>query len=709
MTTLSQIQLRDARDRVIDLLGFGQTYPLRDLLPSQDLQLKVTFDTPARIPIENSQKGVLYQLRFKGEPVEERDDGTGAMIQAEGNGATILLDTPPIVEDITYQIYASKVISGRGAYLHQKATVKVGLELTLLAWIRNAPHLEPHAGTPTDAMPRICDYAAQIEVEVEKSQEGVDYQLVYRQTVENGQDLEEVVISDVDVRGDLHNIILATQPVHEDVDIRIRATKTFDPSMTVDVQTELLDIVLPLKVRANPALPVSVEPSPIIGFAESPTIKIEDTQQSVRYKLYIHTVADQEFIHGPPQGRRVVRVPVEGELDVQIRTPARGQLWTEPEGYIALDDQPGSGSEIRFTLPALKDDSLLIVQAAKAHETGMDSAAGTIASAIQLEQAVAILVRPVPEPPLRVKVWIEAARTSGEMEIAGGQPGVFYFFRLAGEDGADLGVPAYFHKRDEHDDRVNQGLGQLPMEVDFVVARPLPPALVGADLAQVPPQLPLIDTGSLPVNSLLTIQAVKAQTRLATALDETLEIPAGPEIEPESPVIDYDTSTRIRIIASRARERYQLLLDGHPLADPVKGTGQNRLLETRKLLEDTTFELQVTQTDETFGIERVFTVIVLVRPDQKCPVSAADAIVDYNSGTEIQVENSQIGVRYQLMVEDEPLGDAVEGTGDKIALPTGVLTQETTFTVRAAKIAHPEIAVVLDQPVTVQVRPEPDQ
>src|SRR6185295_19967602 len=117
MTT--HIQVRDARDRLIDLLRHGQTYPLQDLAV-RDEQLTVAFNTAAKIPIENSQKDVVYQLHHKHEVVERHPQGEkepGVPIEAQGNGETILLETNKIQDDVTFEILARKQRSGREAYL----------------------------------------------------------------------------------------------------------------------------------------------------------------------------------------------------------------------------------------------------------------------------------------------------------------------------------------------------------------------------------------------------------------------------------------------------------------------------------------------------------------------------------------------------------------------------------------------------------------
>jgi hypothetical protein len=531
-----------------------------------------------------------------------------------GSGETILLETYKIQDDITFEIHARKQLSGREAYLHQTATVKVGLDTSLKAHILAAQLLDPTNDSLT--APRIIPYGATVEVELQNSQEGVDYRLVHFMKAESGQAPAEVTLSVAEVRGDLHHIVLTTQPVYEDTDIRIRAVKTFDPSENRPPQTALLDVALPLKVRANSALPVSAEPAPIIDFNQPATIKIAETQPNATYQLYIRSIPDRDFVHQAISATEVVKVNVAGAPDVQVRKPARAEVWLPPEGYVeGSEARPGTGGDLLFSLDPLADDSLIIVRAEKLHQVSQDpQTAQMISSAVQLEQPVVVLVRPDPAPALRVRVAVKAAETAGQLQLFGGQPGVFYHFRLDPE-GEDRGLPAYFHQRDDQDERLNKGLGQLTVEVDFVIARPLPLAAAGANLAELSPEPPLLESGPLPLDANLYIRAVKGQTWVATLLSQPLQIPAGPEISPEAAVVDYGAKTRIRIQASRAGEWYQLLLAGNPVGEPVKGTGRDRLLDTAELTQDTTFEILVSQPDEPIVVERLLQCTVLVRPE----------------------------------------------------------------------------------------------
>lgn len=527
----NHIHVRDARDRLIDLLGLGQTYPLRDLAVS-DEKLTVAFNTIAKIPIEDSQKGVLYQLHHKHKLVERTEtgeEGSGVPIEVSGDGGTIYLETYKIQEDITFEILAKKQQSGREAYLHQTVTVKVGLNAALRAWISpDVPCLDPTLESPPDTAPRIVDYNATVEVEIDNSQEGVDYKLVYFKKVETVNDPVEVELSKEKVRGNLSNITLLTQPVSEDTDIRIRATKIFDPSENRAVQTTLLHTVLPLKVRANPALPVSVDPTPIIDYNNPATIKIAETQRSTNYQLYIRPIPDREFVHKVVPDTEVIKVSVEGEPDVQVHKPSREGVWITPEGYAEWGDaQQGTGGELEFKVGPLTDDSLVIVRARKNHQS---SSAQTVPSAVQLEQTAVVLVRPDPAPPLRVKMLVEGAETSGDMQVLDGQPGIFYYFRQTPE-GKEFEWPAYFHKTDDCDESLNKGLGQLELEIDFVVAADPPPGKVSesANLAEIPPEPPLLQTDPLPTGTILYIRAVKAQTRVAVPPDQNITVQVQPD------------------------------------------------------------------------------------------------------------------------------------------------------------------------------------
>ena len=92
--------------------------------------------------------------------------------------------------------------------------------------------------------------------------------------------------------------------------------------------------------------------------------------------------------------------------------------------YGGVVPEIASRDHVRKLIPLL-DDCLVIVQAAKHHETTREGGTeALITSAVQLEQAAAVLVRPDPAVPLRFRVPVEGARTSESIQVFDGVPGV---------------------------------------------------------------------------------------------------------------------------------------------------------------------------------------------------------------------------------------------------------------------------------------------
>ena len=618
MIETSHKHVRDARDRLIDMLGIGKTFPLRDL-DVRDERLMVPINATAKVPIEISQSDVLYSLYTRDDKPVHRAGQVPA--ESKGNGGTLILETPTIVEDITYKIRAAKIRAAKPdmesiTFLHQSATVKVGLDVSLEAEILNAELLDPAIESPAISDPRIVDYGSRAEVEIKESQEGVDYRLVAFEEKNGDAQPVEVGLSDETVRGTRGDILLHSRAVHEDTDIRIRATKTFDSEEGRPDQTDLLEVVLPLKVRANPTNKVTVAPANIIDYRQSAVVKIADSQVGAKYRIYHRVIPDRDVIHREVPDADVIKVSVPDEPDVQIRKPALPSVWQALEVFMPGGDfKPGNGGELQLQLDGLTDDSLIIVKALKGHLASMDGPdAPKIPSAVPLQQSVVFLVRPDPAPGLKLTVPVQGDKTSGTIRVDNGQPGVFYFFRRTPQ-GKDLNLPAYFHKRDNFDKSQNKGLDQLKLKIDFVVAADPPAGSVGAadNPAKIFPQPPLLETGPLKTDSSLHIRAVKAQTRVKKALDLTAQIGTLPEIRPEQATVNSGSTARIQVLTSKAGDRYQLTLNGEPVKKARNGNGADLVFITGPLTQDTTFEMMVTRPQEAgIAVERVVRLPVLV-------------------------------------------------------------------------------------------------
>ena len=700
-----RIQVRDARDRLIEWLGLGEPFPLRDL-PVPVAGLTVPFGQPAKIPVELSQPGVTYELHDNRErPMERSSNGSTEPINEKGTGQTIHLQTPAIADDVTYKILAKKNRSSRKTYLHEFATVKVGLDTALNAWIRSHPPLDPAIDTPAPTDARLANYGDPVEVEIELSQEGVDYRLVHF-VADGGDDPKEIEISIEDVRGTSGNIVLHSQKMLDDTVLRVRTMKEFESSEGRENESQLLDIQLPLKVKANRALDVGLSPGPIVEFRTDASVRILATQASAQYRVHLHRIEDPEYVHDPAADEKVVRVREAGEPEVQVQRPELPEPWSAVEGFEQHGGYSnGNGGELQIQVQRAADDCMLIVEAKKIHALDENS---SIPSSVWLLQPAALLRRPDPSPSLSLSVTMKRAKTDGLMRVSGGQPGVYYHFRTA-DDGPEIQRPAYFHKRDAQDSQFNQGLSQLEVEVDLAVAADPAPGSVGQSLdpARRSPEPPSLDTGPLAVDTLLHVRAVKAQSGIQTLLKRTAQVVGLPTIRPETPAVAQGSTAKVLIEASHEVESYQLARNGQGIGPALAGNGQDLALETDSIVADTAFEVWVTRPgDPGIPLLQSVPVTVWTLPDATLAVSASASEVGRGGTATVRVHSSQLGVFYQLVLAATPIGRATAGTGSNLALRTGSIETDSTFAVRATKANNRAVFVDLEQAVTISVRPE---
>ena len=496
------ILLRDARDRLIDLLGLATTYPLRDLAIA-DVNI-VAYNMKARIIISNSQQGVSYCLCDDRQlPIPSDSKQPDMKLLADGTGGDLELVTPPIANDRTFTIKATKLNSGLFNYLLQSPIVKVGLDVSLVAYIQNEELLVA-GDEPAANAARIVNYGVKVRVAVEKAQEGVDYQL--RTTNDAGLSAS--------VRGNGGTIVLETTAiVTEDMDIRIRATKTFEKSEKKATQTDFLTTILPLKVRANPAVGVLVAEL-IIDYSGGASIKIKSSQASARYQLLTRSIADHEFIRDAVAGA-VLTVAVPKQPNIVLPIPAI-------TGFAVVTDAvQGKDGDLTLTCPNLTADSFIAVQAVKTH---LDNNGQPVISIVNVSQMTAILVRPDADPALHFKANIADSLLQAPIQVSGGQAGVFYEFTTL-EDSKVQGLPVYFHQLDRADNTQNKGLGQLQIGIDMVVSPALLPERVKAkpDLAALSPEPPELNANAvIKSDAELSIRAIKAQTGVEVIFKRTV-------------------------------------------------------------------------------------------------------------------------------------------------------------------------------------------
>jgi hypothetical protein len=511
------IVLRSARNRMIDLLTaedvpvIGDTYPLTDLNVVAD-QLTVAFGGIAKIPVENAQSGVVYRLCDpQGRPL-------AGSVEAEGHDDTLTIASPKVTEDVSYRISARKknllpaLPPQDATLLDESAPVKVGIDTSLSIEILDAPLLQADKPTPQASDPRLVPYGASVTVQVANSQEGVDYTLII-----DGRDLKGPT-----ARGDLHEVTLNTGAMTEDATIEVRATKNLVASADKEPKSKALDAKLYLKVRANPALPVSVDPL-IVDYRARAQLTLAGAQRSVTYTAYARGIADADFVRGPADASVLPAADIAG---LQVRKPGHGELWQTADGYAALGaGMQGTGGALVLNLDGLREDTVVLVQASKGHRIDASRPdSPTVGSSVGVNDAAVVLVRPDPARGLKVVLIPPGATGGAALQVSDGQPGVFYYFTPAG--GAELAVPAYFHKRDTHDPTRNKGVDQLALGIDFVIVAEV--AQGAADPAFAAPAAPLIDVGSVAVGADLSARAVKAQTGLEAKMTNDAVVEARP-------------------------------------------------------------------------------------------------------------------------------------------------------------------------------------
>ncbi|HET7499527.1 MAG TPA: hypothetical protein VFK02_00935 [Kofleriaceae bacterium] len=495
ITAPRQLYVRAARDRIIDLLGIGETYPLQDV--SVGTQLIVSFSQKTKFYIEPGQNDVRYELYDQGKPVGD--------CQVVGTGIKTELPGPPVTADKTFDIRAIKLTPpGHACFLEQVARVKVGINTELRA------HFSPdlaclNPNHTADGDPRIVDHGATARVWIEDCQAEARYEAVC-----SGPGGEIVTRSVSSASGGA--LFIDVGPVEEDMTIQIRATRTSDPPRTAWLTGKLL-----LAVRADPTVPVAFDGSPLVDPgppAKTAKVTIAPGQASVTYQAYARPLDDRDFAAGRLMTEPALVVSVPASLDVEphdVRVPPPGKpIVLQPPYVLRAEASGGSGGDRTLEL-SLCEDSLIVIQAYKEHFPGTTSAGH---SELPLDNVLVALARPEAAN-LVLTLTPDPDGERGHLLVQGGQQGVFYRFRV--DPGAKpLGLPAYFHRRDPDEEHPelpehNHGIGLLEIERDFAIARDRGQAAPNPEFAY-PPD-PIVDVEPLPpLPDQVSVMAVSSRT-----------------------------------------------------------------------------------------------------------------------------------------------------------------------------------------------------
>lgn len=557
MSTAAGRRVRGARNAVVDLLGLGESLPLRDL-PVSAAPPIAPFGGSAAVEVQDSEPGVQYRLRAQaggplpGDPV----------IAATGDGGSVGLTLARIEDSMTFTVLARRP-SGRSALLLGSGQVRIGLDASL------------PVSVPGDT-PVVVDHGARVTLLLARSQEGVSYRLVGRPDGDQARPDDLLArATDIDlseggeVRGTGGAIALPSKPLSGDTTVRVRVVKTFGGPR--ETQTTLLTQAVPVAVRAARDRAMRVSPA-IIGHGGAPAIEIEKAEPGVRYQLFTSPVADTQFDRAePPDASAVAAAGDDGPI--RVRRPELQAIWQVPPGFEPAGDETEGAGRLSLRLPPLTRDTLVAVRATKRHT--IDEA--TFATQVALDAVVLVPVRPDPEPGLRLEAMV-AGNKLVRLRVPGGQPGVFYRF-MAGD--VLLGE-AYLHQLQPDDAKLNKGIDGFAVEVDLVVA---------ADDREAPP-VPRLDLEPRGLPLSVAITARRATTRLVQKLaDATIAAAPAPNAEPQT--VAPGAAATVSLPAADAANRYALLVDDRAVAIPVAGTGARLALETGPLAAGARVELLV--------------------------------------------------------------------------------------------------------------------
>lgn len=581
------IALRDARDRLIDALELGETSPLRDL-PVQAERAVAPAGAKAAIPIEASQRDCAYTLWSRAKNV------AATPAAPPGTGGTIMLQSPVVTGDIGYRIRSTRKSNGRWVYLQDSAEIKMGLDTSAGAAVLTGDWLDAGAEAHKDSDARIVDRGAEVLVAIARTQLGVTYRLVRLAGA------TQETISQADAPGNLGSLTLRTKPMTADTVIRILATSNIAGQATPPA---LLAIVLPVMVRPDAELGVSLSPSSIVDDRGAAGVVIAGSEAGVQYQLYARLIVRGEIFPGASAEPQWTTAAGEGGRVFRVKRPAHTPTWVDPPDFTPLGNPvPGNGGALTISTGPLQDDCVILVKAWKEYTL---PGGRKLVAAVPLRRAVTVLVRPSASPPLRFQVLMAGAATSGALRLSGGQRGVFYHIsKSAG--GADLGRAGYFHDRHGRSRELNAGIGMIAIGNDLVVARDpwtdldapdlaglealavgvdfaitnrpeIPAPLDAAARATRPPEPPIVDTGALAAGTTLYGLAVKSLTGLSKPLAHPVTIQSVPALTAQVAEAGGPL-TRVIVRASRAGEFYSLLVNGVVTGPEQPGNGQDLTL-----------------------------------------------------------------------------------------------------------------------------------
>ncbi|MEB3167584.1 MAG: hypothetical protein VKK97_02515, partial [Synechococcaceae cyanobacterium] len=306
--------------------------------------------------------------------------------------------------------------------------------------VRVIDHQPLQAGAPA----HLVDWDGSVVVEVANSEVNVTYTLV--NAADRDKPLQQQTSLCDPVPGNGGPLRLRCQNLREDVDLLVRGSQLYDAEGTRQ-STGFFTAILPLRVRANPAVPLKLlnaiveagaSASVAIGAmaAGTPAQEAAHSQPSVRYELRARELRVYPADHPLRRDWDLVDPlrpanlpPLSGSL-----TSISGDLqdFQAPAG-VATASAHGNGQSITLELPVSGEGMVLAALAHKEHRLYpfSDPNPATQTTEVPLQQAAVVYTKP--DATTQLTLEYDPANP-GVWTLLGGQPGVAYTLKDANDN-----------------------------------------------------------------------------------------------------------------------------------------------------------------------------------------------------------------------------------------------------------------------------------
>jgi hypothetical protein len=321
---------------------------------------------------------------------------------------------------------------------------------------------------------RIANHDQPIGVKVAKSQTGIFYELI-----DNANRAQPSIAQALSQRqeGNGEDLWLIYQSnAKEDLDLAVLASIVSSETGTNFTAQAVLNTILPLRVRANPMVPLQIA-APVTARGGSTTVQIGDdtlgSQASVSYQLFTRPIGDDDWLLNPlalPTDALAVsngKSSDHGQSSVHVRYPDTTKV-ADLDRFKSnsVSGIGAQGLSIPLAVPVV-EDLIVVAKAVKTHRLSpLDAAeAGILTSEVLLSRAAVVLVQADAERQLTLQQQDQL----GVWSLQGGEPGVAYTVSASSNDTIKaLAAPLVVPLRQDAE-KHPRGIDRLRVGIDLVV------------------------------------------------------------------------------------------------------------------------------------------------------------------------------------------------------------------------------------------------